>query len=173
MHPLGLGQQILTKARCGYTKHLTESHIEELVTHGLLLANEIGIRWKHLDNYVLLKTEEPVLNRATQPQFERIDARVFRRAKRMQAGASEDTDTIGESPATPLLELDAPPLDVGERKVRLCAKSTYLLSETEKQMERLEDVTDNEGKTVVGFKDVRKVRKLRMSEIFWYSDRGF
>lgn len=161
MHPLGLGQQILTKARRGYTKHLTESHIEELVTHGLLLANEIGIRWKHLDNYVLLKTEEPVLNRATQPQFERIDARVFRRAKRMQAGASEDTDTIGESPATPLLELDAPPLDVGEKNARLCAKSTCILSGEDEQGGRVLDVEDNEGKTTMRMKNVREVRKWK------------
>lgn len=161
MHPLGLGQQILTKARRGYTKHLTESHIEELVTHGLLLANKIGIRWKHLDNYVLLKTEEPVLNRATQPQFEKIDAHVFRRAKRMQAGASEDTDTIGESPATPLLELDAPPLAVGEKNARLCAKSTCILSREDEQGERVLDVKDNEGKTTMRMKNVGELRKWK------------
>ena len=143
------------------------------MTHGLLLAHKIGIRWKHLDQYILLKTEEPVLDRAPRPQFDRPGARIFCRPKSVQADATKEANTISESPATPLVELDAPPLDMGERKVRLCAKSTYLLSEREKQMKRLEDVTDNEGKTVVGFKDVRKVRKWRMSEIFWYSDRGF
>ena len=40
-------------------------------------------------------------------------------------------------------------------------------------MGRVEDVTDNEGKTVVEFKNVRKVRKWRMSEMCWDSDRGF
>jgi hypothetical protein len=159
------------EAHRGYTGHLTEPLIEELVTHGLLLANEIGIRWKHLGQYVLLKTEEPVLDRATRPQFERIDAHVLRRAKCMQAGASEDTDTIGESPATPLVELNAPPLDVGEKKVRLCAKSTCILSGAEEHRERVEDVQDNEGKTATRKRDMRKWK--RRSRICWDSDCGF
>jgi hypothetical protein len=158
------------EAHRGYTRHLTEPLIEELVTHGLLLANEIGIRWKHLDQYVLLKTEEPVLDRATRPQFDRAGARIFRRPKNMQAEATKQASTISESLATPLVGLDAPPLDVGEKKVRLCAKSTYILSKGEEQMERVEDVTDNEGKTAMMLKDERKVRKWKMSGICWDSD---
>ena len=136
--------------------------------------NEIGIRWKHLDQYVLLKTEETVLDRASRPQFERIDAHVLRRAKCMQAGASEDTDTISESPATPLVELDAAPLDVGEKKVRLCAKSTCILSGEDEQRERVEDVEDNEGKTAMRMRNVREVPKWkRVSRMYWDSDCGF
>ena len=100
-----------------------------------------------------------MLNRATRSQFERIDARVFCRAKRMQAGASEGTDTICESPATPLLELDEPPLDLGEKKVRLCAKSTCILSGEDEQRERVEDVKDNKGKIATRMKNVREVQK--------------
>jgi hypothetical protein len=89
----------------------------------------------------------------------------------MQAGASEDTDTIGESPATPLVELNAPPLDVGEKKVRLCAKSTCILSGAEEHRERVEDVQDNEGKTATRKRDMRKWK--RRSRICWDSDCGF
>jgi hypothetical protein len=159
------------EAHRGYTRHLTEPLIEELVTRGLLLANEIGIRWKHLDQYVLLKIEEPLLDRATRPQFERIDAHVLRRAKCMQAGASEDTDTIGEGPATPLVELNAPPLDVGEKKVRLGAKGTCILSGAEEHRERVEDVQDNEGKTATRKRDTPKWK--RTSKVCWDSDCGF
>lgn len=63
----------------------------------------------------------------------------------------------------PLVELRAPPLDVGEKKVRLYTNSTCLLSGREEQMERVENVTDNEGKTTMGLTDVRKVRKWRIS----------
>jgi hypothetical protein len=114
-----------------------------------------------------------VLDRAARPHFDRAGARIFRRPKNMQADATKQASTISESLATPLVELDAPPLDVGEKKVRLCAKSTYLLSEGEEQMERVEDVTDNEGKTAMMLKDGRKVRKWKMSGICWDSDCGF
>ena len=161
------------EAHRGYTKYLTEPLIEELVTHGLLLANEIGIRWTHLDQYILLKIEDPVLDRTPRPQFDRAGARIFRRPRSMQADATKEASTVSVSPATPLVELDAPPLDVGEKKVRLCVKSTYLLSKGEEQTEKMEDVTDNEGKTAMGLKDVRKLRKWKMSGIFWDSDSGF
>ncbi|KAF2995678.1 hypothetical protein E8E13_002741 [Curvularia kusanoi] len=155
------------EARRGYIRHLTEPLIVELINHGLLVANETGIRWKHLDQYILLKVEGSVVDLANWPQLMDLDARM------RQANTSGEDDMGGDRPATPLVDPSLPPLK-GEKKVRLSAKSSCVSLNGNEQIERVEDVTDNEGKTATRMKDARKARKRKeRSEICWDSDRGF
>ncbi|KAF1933198.1 uncharacterized protein M421DRAFT_191579 [Didymella exigua CBS 183.55] len=143
------------EARRGYANHLTEALIEELVTHGLLLANETGIRWKHLDQYVLVKIEEPVFNRANRSRFERLDTRAFRRARIGRPGINGEPNEVDERPGPPIVEAGSPLVSPGEKKVRLCSKKAYVCIDGDQAVVKEEDIEDNEGKTV------GKARKLR------------
>jgi hypothetical protein len=46
-----------------------------------------------LDQYILLKIEEPVLDRAIRAQFDTAGVRIFRRPDSMQADATEEANT--------------------------------------------------------------------------------
>ncbi|KAJ4343159.1 hypothetical protein N0V95_006732, partial [Ascochyta clinopodiicola] len=47
------------EARPGRLHHLTEPLITDLVNLGLLLASPTGIRWKHMDQHILLTIDTP------------------------------------------------------------------------------------------------------------------
>lgn len=162
------------EARRGYTAKLTEPLIADLITQGLLLANEVGIRWKHMDQYILLRTEKPPYRDVDQSRIERLDTPAFRRAALRRFCVDEGSYRVDEGPGTPIVEIDDPMPNVGVKKVRLSAKSSCLVLRGEEQTQRIEDVKDNEGKTATskyGFQRRRKSRtRLR---ICWDSDRGF
>lgn len=162
------------EAHCGYIEYLTEPLIAELITHGLLLANETGIRWKHLDQYILVKTEEPVFNRANRPRFEKLDAHAFRRARIGMPGLNGEPNGIEERSGTPIVELNSPPLGMGEKKVRLYSKRTCVCIDGDEAVAKEEDVEDNEGKTAGKAREVDAGRRRKVrSKICWDSDRGF
>lgn len=155
----------------GYTEFLTESLISELITDGILLANEFGIRWKHLDQQILLRIENSESDRANRPRLEQLDAPAFRRAIIGRAGTDAENGDDDESPGTPIVEADGS-LSIAEKKVRLGAKSINILPGGSALVENVED---NEGKTVLN-KVIRAgvMRKQRRrSTIRWDSDCGF
>lgn len=159
------------EARRGYVEYLTEPLIEELVTHGILLANHAGIRWGHLDQYILVKSEEEdVFDRTNRPRFEKLDPRAFRRRRIGRPGINGEWNGIAERPPTPIEELGSPLVSPGEKKVRLCAKKKCVRIDEEKPTVDEEDVEDNEGKTVG--KARRIARRKARSQIIWDSERG-
>lgn len=117
----------------GYIEYLTGDLIAGLVTHGLLLANDVGIRWKYMDQYILVKTEEPASNRAHRPRFEELDAPAFRHARIGRPGLHAEYTGLEERPGTPIVELGSPPLGMGEKRVRLCSKKTCVVVDREEQ----------------------------------------
>ncbi|KAF3042896.1 hypothetical protein E8E12_005021 [Didymella heteroderae] len=158
------------EAHRGRTEYLSEALIQELVTHGLLLANETGIRWKHLDQYILVKAEdeEPVFNRANRPRFEKLDPRAFRRKRLGRPRMNGEWNSVDERPPTPIEELGSPLVSLGEKRVRLSSKKRCICIDEDEPVVTEEDVEDNEGKTV------REVARRRArSKMRWDSERGF
>ncbi|KAJ4372760.1 hypothetical protein N0V86_008126 [Didymella sp. IMI 355093] len=158
------------EARRGYEEYLTEALIVQLVTHGLLLANETGIRWKHLDQYILGKHEEDkeMFDCVDRPRFEKLDPRAFRRKRIGRPGLNGESNGVHERPPTPIEELGSPLVSLGEKKVRLCAKKRCIRIDENEPMIKEEDIEDNEGKTVG-----RVARRRARSKIVWASDCGF
>lgn len=144
------------ETRRGYVEYLSEPLIAELVTRGLLLANDAGIRWTHLDQYVLVKTEEEVLGRANQPRYEKLDPRAFRRARITRPDMKGELSELGEKVATPIVELGSPLVGPGGKKVRLCSKKVCVCFDGGGAVIKEEDVEDNEGKTVGKAREVAR-----------------
>lgn len=149
------------EARRGYLEHLSEPLIAELVTHGLLIASDIGIRWKHLDQYILVKTDEPSFDRANRPRLNNLDLAAFQSAKIRCLGLVEELNGMQEERSgTPIVELGSPPLGVGEKRVRLYPKRKCVLINGDEIVVKVEDLEDNEGKTAMSrAREAEKVKK--------------
>ena len=92
-YPWSFPSAIRYRETCrGYLQYLTEPLIAELVTFGLMLVNEAAIRWKHLDQYVLVKIEETVYNRTNKPRLEKLDPPAYRRERTTQSGISGESN---------------------------------------------------------------------------------
>lgn len=154
---------VYREARRGYTTYLTEGLIEVLVTNGLMLANDIGIRWKHLDQYILVKNEEEeVFNRSNVPHFEKLDLRAFRRKRIERPGKNGEWNG---GPPTPITELGSPLASPGKKKVRLCAKKKCVRIDEEEATVNQEIVEDNEWKTASKLREV--ARRKKRSTMIW------
>lgn len=161
------------EARRGCVQYLTEPLIAALVTHGLLLVNDAGIRWKHLDQYILVKIEDEgeveFYNRKHRPRFEKLDARAFRRERIGRPGLNGEWNGFEGKPPTPIEQLDEPLVGPGEKRVRICAKKRCVGIDEAIPVIEEEDVEENEGKTVGKARRVAKSRKRL--EIVWDSQR--
>lgn len=166
-------------------EYLSEPLIAELVTLGLMLVSDAGIRWKHLDQYVLVTaesegydsvtTEQEVYNRINRPRLQKLDPRAYRRERTTRPGINSDSIGMEEKPATPIIELESPPLAVGEKRVRLHPKRTCALISEKVTIVQIEDLEDNEGKSVEMHrrKEAERAKRQRArSSICWDSDRG-
>ena len=173
------------EARRGYIEYLSKPLIAELVTLGLMQANDAGIRWKHLDQYVLVTaesegcdsvtTEQEVYNRTNRPRLEKLDPRAYRRERTTRPSINSEPNNMEEKPATPIIELESASLAVGEKRVRLHPKRTCAFIGEKVTVVQIEDLEDNEGKCAEMHrrKEAERAKKRRTrSSICWDSDRG-
>lgn len=165
------------EARRGYLQYLSEPLIAELVTLSLLLVNKVGIRWKHMDQYILIKNEESVFNRSNRPRLEKLDAPAYRHKRITQPNINDEPNGMEEKrPGTPIIDVDSSQLVVGGKRVRLCSKKTCVHIGEKVTVVEVEDLEDNEGKTADTHRRIEagrvKMHEMR-SRICWDSDRGF
>jgi hypothetical protein len=130
-----------------------------------------------MDQYILVKNEEPVFNRSNRPRLEKLDAPAYRRKSVSRPNINDESSgTEEERPGTPIIDVDSSQLVVGGKRVRLYPKRTCVYIGEMVTVVEVEDLEDNEGKTAdthrrMGAEKVKK-HKVR-SRICWDSDRGF
>jgi hypothetical protein len=172
------------EARHNVLASLFEPLIAELVTHGLLLANDMGIRWAHGDSYILFSTPEPHDPESGRSRIEKCDVRAYRMAvlRRASITEMEEEGDRDERPGTPIVGRGEGRVEGGEKRVRLDAerRCVWIDKEEEERGEgvvEMQEVVDNEGGSEVWFKKLgfgTGGRKPRLrSRICWASESGF
>lgn len=161
------------EAKRGRLAFLTESLVVQLVTDGILLANDFGIRWAHLDQYILHRLDDA----PRQPRLQKLDLSALRRTVIRRPGLHDEPNGVEDDrPGIPIIELDNDPYTGMGKRVRLFAKKICVSTNEEETVVRVEDLDDNEGKSAEWQGERRSGRAKRQkmrSKICWDSDCGF
>ncbi|XPS92721.1 hypothetical protein M3J09_002103 [Ascochyta lentis] len=163
------------EARPGRLNLLSEPLITDLVNIGLLIANDTGIRWRHMDQHILLVAEDTNSRHGRRVRLARSDPAAFRRARVSRSNLDGEHNTVGleDITGTPIVRVETPPLEGGEKRVRLWTKRTCVLIDGAEVVVRHEEVVDNEGKSAkIRAREAEDARKERArSQMCWDSER--